>query len=249
MEDPEPLPPTPEETEAERRRQAEEAMEQMLLAQEEEESDQDQDDTNLNAPPEEQENEEEDAFAPLNHRNLLQDNNNERKTPFSYIQTSFIVAFGLIYYALRTRQQWYLALVFLSSSKWAYIILGNFLVALLISVFQVFTRIFLNGLRLAEAEGIDHVSIRTQCQDHDSLFALGTRQVLALGRGYARKPFAHDRRSSGDTPRPSMAHNSMATFQIVALSGILAVLGYSRSNSMCSRYHSEWTFCLYLVCL
>jgi E3 ubiquitin-protein ligase synoviolin len=154
MEDPEPLPPTPEETEAERRRQAEEAMEQMLLAQEEEESDQDQDDTNLNAPPEEQENEEEDAFAPLNHRNLLQDNNNERKTPFSYIQTSFIVAFGLIYYALRTRQQWYLALVFLSSSKWAYIILGNFLVALLISVFQVFTRIFLNGLRLAEAEGI-----------------------------------------------------------------------------------------------
>ena len=66
----------------------------------------------------------------------------------------FGAAIALLYYALRTRQQWYLAIVYLSSSKWAYIILGNALVALLISLFRLFTGFFLDGLRLAEAEGL-----------------------------------------------------------------------------------------------
>lgn len=99
--------------------------------------------------------------------NMNQNNNNNnneassflssflnKRPKLSYISTSFIVAFGLIFYALRSRQQWYLALVFLTSSKWAYIILGNALVAFLIWIFQLFTRIFMNGLRLAEAEGL-----------------------------------------------------------------------------------------------
>ncbi len=72
----------------------------------------------------------------------------------SYVSTSFIVAFGMIFYALRTQQQWYLAVVYLSSSKWAYIVLGNAFVATLISIFSLVTNVFLNGLRLHEAEGL-----------------------------------------------------------------------------------------------
>jgi E3 ubiquitin-protein ligase synoviolin len=150
MEDPEMLPNPEEEDEAERRRRAEEAMEQMLLAQEEEEEQGGgiEDDTPPNdqfedepVPPEE--------LPPMHHHF-----EGERKASFSYIQTSFFVAIALIYYALRSRQQWYLALVFLSSSKWAYVVLGNALVAFLIWSFQLFTRVFMNGLRLAEAEGL-----------------------------------------------------------------------------------------------
>jgi E3 ubiquitin-protein ligase synoviolin len=77
-----------------------------------------------------------------------------KRNPFSYVQVSFYAAAALIYYALRSRQQWYLALVYLSSSKWAYIVLGNALVASLVWTFQLFTGFFLNGLRLAEAEGL-----------------------------------------------------------------------------------------------
>ncbi|KAL3941669.1 MAG: hypothetical protein SGBAC_004010 [Bacillariaceae sp.] len=157
MEDPQ---PQEERSEAERRRRAEEAMEQMLLAQEEAEQELGDEDEDGDEFPQEETNEannhnqeqEMDEEVPL-HRNLLE-GNPERKSSFSYIRTSFLVAFALIYYALRTRQQWYLALVFLGSSKWAYIILGNFLVASLIWIFQTSVRVFLNGLRLAEAEGI-----------------------------------------------------------------------------------------------
>ena len=159
MEDPQPH----GETEAERRRRAEEAMEQMLLAQEEAEQEIGEDDVeevvadngfdmDEGMMDHEDHNHAEDDQLPMDG-NLLE-GNAERKSSFSYIRTSFLVAFGLIYYALRTRQQWYLALVFLGSSKWAYIILGNFLVASLIWIFQTSVKVFLNGLRLAEAEGI-----------------------------------------------------------------------------------------------
>ena len=72
----------------------------------------------------------------------------------SYVSTSFVAAFVMIVYALRTRQQWYLALVYLSSSKWAYVVLGNALIATLVSIFSIITNIFLNGLRRHEAEGL-----------------------------------------------------------------------------------------------
>ena len=72
----------------------------------------------------------------------------------SYVSTSFLVALAMVVYALRTRQQWYLALVYLSSSKWAYVVLGNALIATLVSIFSIITNIFLNGLRLHEAEGL-----------------------------------------------------------------------------------------------
>lgn len=73
---------------------------------------------------------------------------------FTYRQLSWMAAVGLLFYAFRTRQQYYLAMVFLSSSKWAYVVFGNALIASLIAVFDVVCSIFLNGLRLQEAEGL-----------------------------------------------------------------------------------------------
>jgi hypothetical protein len=81
-------------------------------------------------------------------------NYNPQPRHLSYIQTSFGAALALVYYAYRSRQQWYLAIIFLTSSKWAYIVMGNALIASLISLFRVFTSFFLDGLRLAEVEGI-----------------------------------------------------------------------------------------------
>jgi hypothetical protein len=72
----------------------------------------------------------------------------------SYTQTSFCLAGALLYYALRTRQQWYLALVYLSSSKLALVIMGNALTAGAVTTFDVVINTFLGGLRVQEAEGL-----------------------------------------------------------------------------------------------
>lgn len=72
----------------------------------------------------------------------------------SYLETSLGAAIALLYYAFRTRQQWYLALVFLASTKFSLVVFGNALVALAISGFDVATNTFLDGLRLQEAEGL-----------------------------------------------------------------------------------------------
>ncbi|KAL7567852.1 hypothetical protein ACA910_000593 [Epithemia clementina (nom. ined.)] len=73
----------------------------------------------------------------------------------SYTHSSFLAALVTILYALRTRGQWYLALVYLSSSKWAFCVLGNALVALAVQIFTYTTGFFLQGgLRLHEAEGL-----------------------------------------------------------------------------------------------
>ena len=72
----------------------------------------------------------------------------------SYTTTSFLLAAGTLWYALRTREQWYLALVFLASSKVAYCVLGNALIAAAVWMFDVVVRLFLGGLRVLEAEGL-----------------------------------------------------------------------------------------------
>lgn len=72
----------------------------------------------------------------------------------SYTQTSLFAAIALLFYALRTRQQWYLALVYIRSSKAAYIILTNALIATCVGIFRTVTKTFLGGLRLHEAEGV-----------------------------------------------------------------------------------------------
>jgi E3 ubiquitin-protein ligase synoviolin len=141
-------------------RLAEEAMEQMLLAQEEEDEDEQQRQDRAEELHEDDQVEDEfgdderlnEDIGDNDFHNI--DNHHSKGNSISYVKTSFLAAFALVYYAFRSRQQWYLALVFLSSSKWAYIILGNALIAFLIGLFHLFTGIFLNGLRLAEAEGL-----------------------------------------------------------------------------------------------
>jgi E3 ubiquitin-protein ligase synoviolin len=76
------------------------------------------------------------------------------KLRLSYTSLSFGAALGMLWYALRTRQQWYLALVFLGSSKYSYIILGNAIIAFCFSLFRFLTTSFLGGLRLVESEGL-----------------------------------------------------------------------------------------------
>jgi len=162
-------------------RQAEEAMEQMLLAQEDEEyieAERDRIDNNEENFAQPNEAERDDDQAPqdfdaaadnnidddiafldddendlMNH-NVNFEDSQEKKHPFTYVGLSFWAAIFLVYYAYRSRQQWYLALVFLSSSKYAYVILGNAFIASLIWCFQVTVGFFLNGLRLNEAEGL-----------------------------------------------------------------------------------------------
>ena len=172
------------ETAAELQRRAEEAMEEMLLAQEAQEQEQveeqvtevaegradngilnnndnnrdggrgmDENDQDSIA-----EDDEHDAIPFLDDEAINNETNlnatDEGKNPFTYVRVSFWAAILLLYYAFRSRQQWYLALVFLSSSKYAYVILGNALVASLIWFFQLVTCFFMNGLRLHEAEGL-----------------------------------------------------------------------------------------------
>lgn len=72
----------------------------------------------------------------------------------SYRQASFGAAVAMLWYAFRTRQQFFLVAVYLSSSKLAYVIFGNALVALLTAIFDALCNVFLGGLRLQEAEGL-----------------------------------------------------------------------------------------------
>lgn len=72
-----------------------------------------------------------------------------------YARLSILAAFLLIHHTLRTRQQVYLALVYLQSSKLAYIVLGNAVIASATGIFSVVTNTFLDGgLRANEREAI-----------------------------------------------------------------------------------------------
>ena len=160
--------PREEETEEERLiRLREEEMERLLLENEETQNQQ------------EEENEDNENVPLLDGLNNIDDNRQEPlqndgardfappadpgmsanvgglRNKISYTQSSFVAALATLIYALRTRGQWYLALVYLSSSKWAFCVLGNALVAAAVQVFSYTTQFFLQGgLRLHEAEGL-----------------------------------------------------------------------------------------------
>ena len=76
-----------------------------------------------------------------------------------YTPLSLLAATLLLHHTLRTRQQFYLALVYLQSSKLAYILLGNAVIALAVSSFGFITRLFLDGgLRPNERDAIgEHI--------------------------------------------------------------------------------------------
>mmetsp|Transcript_32563 Transcript_32563/g.70464 ORF Transcript_32563/g.70464 Transcript_32563/m.70464 type:complete len:753 (-) Transcript_32563:1133-3391(-) len=71
-----------------------------------------------------------------------------------YSAISMLSALALVLYALRTRGQAYLALTYLTSSKLSYVVLGNAVVAAVVSAFQLIIRLTLSGLRPSEAEHI-----------------------------------------------------------------------------------------------
>ena len=75
-----------------------------------------------------------------------------------YTTVSFVAAVVHIIYVLRTRKQVYLALLYLTSSKLSYVLLGNAVLASFYRLFQFTIHTFLNGLRLMEQETIvDHI--------------------------------------------------------------------------------------------
>ena len=154
------------EREDERRRRREEEMERLMLEQEQQDDgaaaadddgvlrfDQQQlvppdnnndNDNNENDPLLfQQQQQQHDLMTPRNTKPLL-----------SYRSTSLLAFVGLLYYALRTRRQYYLAAVYLSSSKWAYVITGNAILVAALSLFDTVIRVGLHGLRPHEAEGL-----------------------------------------------------------------------------------------------
>jgi len=76
-----------------------------------------------------------------------------------YTPLSLLAAGLLLHHTLRTRQQFYLALVYLQSSKLAYILLGNAIIAMAVSTFSLLTKLFLDGgLRPNERDSIgEHI--------------------------------------------------------------------------------------------
>ena len=90
---------------------------------------------------------------------LIRKLNNTLRPILRYTPLSIIAAVLLLHHTLRTRQQFYLALVYLQSSKLAYILLGNAIIALAVSTFTLMTKIFLDGgLRPNERDSIgEHI--------------------------------------------------------------------------------------------
>lgn len=76
-----------------------------------------------------------------------------------YAPLSFLAAFLLIFHTMRTRQQFYLTVIYLQSSKLSYIILGNAIIALGVTTFSFVTKLFLEGgLRVNERDAIgEHI--------------------------------------------------------------------------------------------
>jgi E3 ubiquitin-protein ligase synoviolin len=76
-----------------------------------------------------------------------------------YSTWSFLSAFYLIFHTMRTRQQFYLTVMYLQSSKLSYIVLGNAIIAFGVCTFSFVTRLFLDGgLRVNERDAIgEHI--------------------------------------------------------------------------------------------
>mmetsp|Transcript_27779 Transcript_27779/g.41086 ORF Transcript_27779/g.41086 Transcript_27779/m.41086 type:complete len:704 (+) Transcript_27779:118-2229(+) len=72
-----------------------------------------------------------------------------------YMTLSFASAFLLIFWAFRTRKQFYPAVVYLASSKFAYVTLGNAIIANTVLTFRFVTYLFLEGgLRDVERDAV-----------------------------------------------------------------------------------------------
>ena len=63
-----------------------------------------------------------------------------------------MVAGGLVYHALKTREQYFPAMLYLSTSKLSVVVMGNLMFALTLCLGHLFKAIFLGQLREAEVE-------------------------------------------------------------------------------------------------
>jgi hypothetical protein len=72
-----------------------------------------------------------------------------------YTPLSLLIATLLFHHTMRTRQQFYLTVIYIQSSKLSYIIYGNAIIACAVSTFTIVTQLFLDGgLRLNERDAI-----------------------------------------------------------------------------------------------
>jgi hypothetical protein len=72
-----------------------------------------------------------------------------------YTPLSLLIAIALFHHTMRTRQQFYLTVIYIQSSKLSYIIYGNAIIACAVSTFTIVTQLFLDGgLRLNERDAI-----------------------------------------------------------------------------------------------
>ena len=69
-----------------------------------------------------------------------------------YVVGSFVVAAGLVYHALKTREQYFPAMLYLSTSKLSVVVMGNLMFALTLCLGHLLKSIFLGQLREAEVE-------------------------------------------------------------------------------------------------
>ena len=82
-------------------------------------------------------------------------NNRPRVGRMNYAPFSVIVAIVHVLYIIRTRRGLYPALLYITSSKASYVILGNASIALAVSIFGAFTKLGLGGLRPIESEQVN----------------------------------------------------------------------------------------------
>ena len=72
-----------------------------------------------------------------------------------YTPLSLLIAILLFHHTMRTRQQFYLTVIYIQSSKLSYIIFGNAIIACAVSIFTIVTQLFLDGgLRMNERDAI-----------------------------------------------------------------------------------------------
>ena len=100
-----------------------------------------------------------------------------------YVVGSFVVAGGLVYHAMSTREQYFPAMLYLSSSKLSVVVLGNLAFALTLCLGHLLKAIFLGRLREAEVERLYERAkdaIMETCEDFPAAKAVIRRSALIL---------------------------------------------------------------------
>jgi E3 ubiquitin-protein ligase synoviolin len=95
----------------------------------------------------------------------------------TYAAFSLMVTTSAVYYAFSNREQFYPAMVYLSSSKICFVLLLNMGLVAMCVAWQIVKRIFLGTLREAEVERLNEQSWREVVEIQFSLFTNATKYV------------------------------------------------------------------------